>query len=482
MTLRRDNGEMNDAFVVGSGPNGLTAAVVLAEAGLRVTVLEAADQIGGGTRTSELTVPGLLHDHCSAVHPMGVASPVLRELGLDLEWLWPEVDLAHPLDGGTAGVLLKSLGDTASGLGVDGAAWRSLFAPLSEGFDALNDDILRPVLHLPSHPLLLARFGSRALLPASVLARRWTTDEARALFAGVAAHAFRPLTSPFTSAVGLALGAAGHAYGWPVARGGSRAVTDALATRLLALGGTIETESPVRSLAELPAGALTLLDVSPRAAADLAGDRLPPRVARAYRRYRYGPGSFKVDLAVEGGIPWAAEACLRAGTVHLGGSFEQIAAAEQDVVAGQMPDRPFVLVAQQYLADPSRSAGDVHPVWAYAHVPKGWDGDGAEVILRQLERFAPGTRDRVVGMATRSPAGFEAYNANYIGGDIGTGANDPWQLVIRPRLAVNPYSTGIAGVYLCSAATPPGAGVHGMCGANAARSALKYLGHQARSL
>lgn len=470
---------MQDAIVVGAGPNGLAAAVVLAQQGVQVTVLEAAQEIGGGTRTSELTVPGLLHDHCSAVHPMGVGSPLLQSLDLaryGLEWAWPEIDLAHPLDGRRAAVFRRDLEATVAGLGVDGPAWRRLFGTFSRRFDDLGEDLLGPVVHVPKHPVLLAQFGRRALLPANLLARRWTTEEARALFAGVAAHALTPLTAPLSSAVGLALTTAGHRYGWPVARGGSRAITDALAALLAELGGRVETGVQVRSLSELPPTSAVLLDLAPGAVADLAGDRLPPRVARAYRRYRHGPGAFKVDLAVEGGVPWLHEACRAAGTVHVGGSFEEIASAERDINRGRMPERPFVLVAQQYLADPSRSAGDVHPVWAYAHVPAGWDGDATNVLLDQIERFAPGLRERIVGTAVRSPAELASYNANYVGGDVVTGANTPFQVTVRPRFALDPYSTGIPGVFLCSAATPPGAGVHGMCGYRAAQSALRYLG------
>jgi phytoene dehydrogenase-like protein len=469
---------MTSAAVVGSGPNGLAAAVVLARAGLTVTVIEARETIGGGTRTEQLTVPGLLHDVCSAVHPLAVGSPFLRSLDLErhgLQWCWPEVDLAHPLDDGRAAVLLRSIDETVAGLGTDGPAWRQLFERQAQQFDELAADFLRPVAHVPRHPLLLAGFGLRALQPASLVVRRWRDEPARGLFGGVAAHAFRPLTSPTSASVGLALVLSAHRFGWPVPRGGSRAISDALAADLRQHGGTIETGRTVTSLSELAAD-LVLLDLAPRGVLQLAGDRLPARIRRAYRRYRYGPAAFKVDLAVEGGVPWTNEACRRAGTVHMGGTFEQTADAEAQVCAGRMPQRPFVLVGQQYLADPSRSVGDVHPIWSYAHVPHGYDGDATEAIVAQFERFAPGTRERIVAQAVRGPAEYEAYNPNFVGGDISAGANDPVQLLLRPRVAVDPYRTGIPGVFICSAATPPGAGVHGMCGVNAAASALRYLG------
>ena len=469
---------MSTAVVVGSGPNGLAAAVVLAEHGLDVTVLEAADEIGGGTRTSELTVPGVLHDHCSAVHPMGVASPAFRAMRLDehgLEWCWPEVDLAHPVDGGRAGVLRRDLAATADSLGADGPRWRRLFGPITDGFDALNEDVLRSILHVPAHPIRLASFGTRALLPATAVARRWHTEEARGLFAGAAAHAFRPLTSVASASVGMALLGSAHAVGWPVARGGTAAINRALASKITSHGGKITTGVRVSSLAEVGGADVVLLDVSPRAAAEIVGDRLPARIRRAYERYRYGPASFKVDLAVQGGIPWTNESVRAAGTVHIGGRLEEIAAAEADVSRGRMPERPFVLLAQQYLADPSRSAGDIHPIWAYAHVPHGYDGDATEAVLAQIERFAPGTRDRIVAMATRSPAEFAAYNPNFVGGDIACGENDLRQILLRPRIAIDPYRTGVPGVYLCSAATPPGAGIHGMSGWNAAHAALRRL-------
>jgi phytoene dehydrogenase-like protein len=467
-----------DAVVVGAGPNGLAAGVTLAGAGASVLVLEGAEQIGGGARSRELTVPGLVHDVCSAIHPLGATSPYLATLPLDehgLEWRFPEVDLAHPLDGGRAGVMVRDLDATVAGLGADGPTWRRLFGPLVERFDHVAAEILQPIVHLPRHPVDLARFGLRALPPATLLARLLRTDEARGLLAGAAAHGFHPLSRPLTSAAGVALIAAGHRAGWPVAAGGSQAIVDALAGLLTKLGGTVETGVRVTSLDQVPPARVTLFDTSPRALAGIAGDRLPGRVRRAYARYRYGPAAFKVDLAVEGGVPWTAEACRRAGTVHVGGTVDEVARAELDVHRGRMPERPFVLVGQQYLCDPGRSSGDVHPVWAYTHVPEGSASDATEAVLDQIERFAPGLRDRIVGRHVISPAAFEEYNPNYVGGDIATGATDPWQMLARPRLAADPYATGIPGVYLCSAATPPGAGVHGMCGHHAARRALRHL-------
>ena len=470
---------MSEAIVVGSGPNGLACAVELARNGVGVTVLEAEDRIGGGTRTSELTVPGLLHDDCSATHPMAVGSPFLRSLDLErhgLEWLWPEVDLAHPLDDGSVGVMVRSIEQTADGLGEDGKAWRRVFGSASAHFGELLEDIMKPVLHVPRHPARLVRFGLAAAAPATLLAHSWRTPQARALFGGVAAHAFSPMNRPMSSSVGCALINACHAFGWPVAKGGSQSISDALASVLRAHGGTIETGRRISDLAELSGADAVVFDLTPGAVAQIAGERLPARVARAYRRYRHGPGAFKLDLAVEGGVPWTNEACGRAGTVHVIGGFEEIVRAERAINRGSMPERPYVLVGQQYLADPQRSEGDLHPLWAYAHVPSGFAGDASEAILGQIERFAPGFRERIVATHVRGPAELAAYDANYVGGDIITGANTPLQLLFRPRVALDPYSAGTPGLYICSAATPPGAGAHGIGGYNAARSVLRDLG------
>lgn len=468
---------MSTAIVVGGGPNGLAAAARLARAGLDVTVLEASETVGGGARSSEYLAPGLLHDHCSAAHPMALASPFFKEVDLPgLEWCAPEIDCAHPLDDGSAGAFAKSFDTTDELLGVDGRRWRQMFSSTAHRFDELFADISQPVVRVPRHPITLANFGVRVLPPATVLARAWKSDQARALWGGVAAHAFWRLDKPLTSAVGVTLTAAAHAHGWVVAKGGTQRIVDALVADIVAHGGTIETGTRVSSVADLPAHDVLMLDVVPMTALEILGDRLPGRVARAYRSFAHGPGAFKVDFAVEGGIPWTAEVARRAGTVHVGGSFEEIVANERAVVDGAMPSAPFVLVGQQYLADPSRSAGDVHPVWAYAHVPHGYTGDATDAIVAQIERFAPGFTERVVGTAVRSTTEMSRYNENFVGGDIIGGAGSPLQTVFRPRVSVNPYATGVPGVYLCSSSTPPGAGAHGMCGANAADRALARLG------
>ncbi|HET7054349.1 MAG TPA: NAD(P)/FAD-dependent oxidoreductase [Solirubrobacterales bacterium] len=469
---------MSEAIVVGSGPNGLAAAATLAARGVGVTVIEAASRIGGGARTSELTLPGLLHDDCSASHPFSPGSRALAPLGLErhgLEWAWAEIDLAHPFDDGSAATMQRSIEATAAGLGRAGAAWKRLFGSSSTHFDALSEDIMRPVARLPRHPLALARFAPSAAAPVSLLARALPTERARALFGGTAAHSFSPFSRPFSAAAGMALTCACHSNGWPVARGGSGAIAAALAVSLREHGGRIETGRPLRSLAELPAVDAVIFDLAPAAVAEIAADRLPSRTVRAYRRYRHGPAAFKVDLAVAGGVPWAAEAAGRAGTVHAIGSYEETVVSEREINRGRMPERPFVLVGQQYLADPSRSRGDVHPLWAYAHVPHGYTGDATEALLDQIERFAPGLRERILARHVRSPAELASYNPNYVGGDIVTGANTPLQSVFRPRIALDPYSTGAPGLFICSAATPPSAGAHGMNGFNAAQSVLRHL-------
>lgn len=469
---------MTSAVVVGSGPNGLSAAAHLARSGVEVTVLEAAPTIGGGARSGELMTAGLIHDHCSAVHQVAAASPALRGLDLGrhgLEWLGAPVDCAHPLDDGSAGVLYTSIDRTVDALGVDGRRWRRMFEPLLADFAALFDEVTRPVQHVPRHPLLLARFGARAALPGSVATRLWSRPDTQALFAGVAAHAYHPLDRPLTSAVAMMLFAAGHEHSWVVAKGGTQSIVDAMAADLTDHGGMIETGVRVRSAAELSGFDIVMLDVAPSSAADILGDQLPTRVARAYRRFRHGPGAFKIDFAVDGGVPWTAEAAAESGTVHLGGTAAEVIANEAAVHRGEMPERPFVLVGQQYVADSSRSAGSVHPLWAYAHVPAGYSGDATEAITAQIERFAPGFRDRIVGMAVRSTTELSVYNPNFIGGDIIGGASTPTQLLFRPRVAADPYATGIPGVYLCSASTPPGAGAHGLGGYHAARRALARL-------
>ena len=469
---------MSSAIVVGSGPNGLAAAARLARAGLAVTVLEANETIGGGTRSSEMILPGLVHDHCAGFHPLVVASPFLSGLDLasrGLTWRPPVVDCAHPLDDGTAGVLHRSIDLTADGLGPDGRRWRRLFEPIGAHFDDLLADAMQPILRVPRHPLVMARFGAAAMLPATVTARLWKNEQAKALWSGVTAHAFHPLDRPFTSAVGLMLVAAAHAQGWPVAQGGSQAIAEALAADIRQHGGVIETGRRVTSVGELPPSDVLMLDVIPSIAVDILGDRLPERVARAYRRFRHGPGAFKVDFAVEEGVPWTAPAARQAGTVHLGGGHHEVVANEAAIHRGVMPERPFVLVGQQYLADPGRSVGNVHPLWTYAHVPHCYTGDATAAIVAQIERFAPGFRERIVGTAVRTTSEMSVYNANYVGGDIAGGGCSPKQLLFRPRVSRNPYFTGIPGTYLCSASTPPGAGAHGMCGANAAARALAEL-------
>ncbi|KGN32378.1 dehydrogenase [Knoellia sinensis KCTC 19936] len=467
---------MANALVIGSGPNGLAAALALARAGVSVTVLEAQDDIGGGTRTVQPFGDGILVDHCAAIHPMALQSPALA--GLDaygLTWAWPELDAAHPLDTGPAGLLHRSVESTAVGLGADASRWRMLFGGPSRTYDKLAADVLGPVVHLPRHPLLLGRFGAPTLVPAAILAKLFSTEQARALFLGTMAHAMRPLTEILSSAIGLGILTAGHHDGWPVAVGGTQAITTAMAKALADLGGKIETGVNVTSLRQLPRADVVLLNLAPRAALALYGDEMPTATRRAYERHRHGPAAFKVDFAVEGGVPWKDAEVGRAGTVHLSGGAAEIVANEKAVARGRLPERPFVLLGQQYLADPSRSRGNVHPIYSYAHVPAGYDGDATEAVITQIERFAPGFRERILDLHVTSPGQFTAANANYINGDILTGSKTPAALVFGPRPGRNPYRTGVPGVYLCSAAAPPGPGAHGMVGFRAAQLALRDL-------
>lgn len=471
-----------DAVVVGSGPNGLAAAVELARAGLGVRVYEAADAIGGGTRTEELTRPGFLHDVCSAVHPMAAASPFFASLPLEehgLEWVHPPTPLAHPLGDGRAAVLERSPDATEEGLAENGetpdgnAGWQALVEPFVEPWDDLATHLLGPPLRLPRRPLLLARFGLRAVRSAEGLLRgRLRGGAARALFAGLAAHSVLPLERRASAAVGLVLGLAGHGAGWPVARGGSGRIAAALASLLRSHGGTIRTGTRIRHLDELPSARAVLLDLTPAQVLQVAGPKLPRRYRRALSGYRYGPGVFKVDWALDGPIPWRAPACRRAGTVHVGGGWREIVRSEAAPWNGRVADRPFVLLAQPSLFDDERAPAGRHTAWAYCHVPHGWYGDATDRIEDRIEAFAPGFRNRVLARSTLAPADLEARNPNLVGGDIGGGAQDLRQIVARPTLALRPYRTPVEGLYLCSSSTPPGGGVHGMCGFHAARTAL----------
>jgi phytoene dehydrogenase-like protein len=439
-------------------------------------VVEAADRPGGGTRSAELTLPGVVHDVCSAVHPLGIGSPALRALPLaehGLEWVQPEVPLAHVLDGGRVALLHRSVDETADALGADGQPYRALFGPaVRAGFD-LTDGLLSPMTLPPRHPIALARYGWTGIRPATWVVRRFSSDEGRGLFAGLAGHSIMALSQPSTAGYGVMLGVLGHLVGWPVPRGGSQAIAGALVSLLRARGGAVECGRPVRSLDDLPPARAVLLDITPRQVIEVAGGRLPPRYLRRLGRYRYGPGVFKLDLALDGPVPWANPAVARSATVHLGGRFEEIAAAEGDVQRGRHPDRPFVLLAQPTLFDPTRAPAGTHTVWAYCHVPNGSTVDMTERIEAQIERFAPGFRERIVGRHVMGPAAMEAHDANYIGGDINGGAADLRQFVARPTLGLHPWATPAEGIYLCSSSTPPGGGVHGMCGWHAAQEVLR---------
>jgi phytoene dehydrogenase-like protein len=468
-----------DAVVVGSGPNGLAAAITLARGGCSVLVCEANTTIGGGARSAELTLSGFVHDVCSAVHPLAAGSPFFKTLPLErfgLEWIQPDIPLAHPLDDGTAACLYRDVDFTAEQLPGDSRAYRRLMKPLACNWEKLANEFLQPMLHLPRHPLALARFGIPALWPASSLAKiLFKHDPARALFGGIAAHSFLPLEAIASSAFGLVLGMAGHAVGWPIPRGGSQAIANALANCLRELGGTIETNRRVENLSDLPKSRVILLDVSVWQFLRTADQRMPAAYRRRLESFRHGPGIFKIDYALSEPIPWKAEACRRSGTVHLGGTMDEIAASERDVARGTIPERPFTLVAQQSLFDETRAPRGRHTLWAYCHVPFDCKIDMSDRIESQIERFAPGFRDCVLARHKMSSADLEKSNANLAGGDINGGAANLLQLIARPIFSPTPYRTPLRGVYLCSASTPPAGGVHGMCGYHAARLALREI-------
>lgn len=469
-----------DAIVIGSGPNGLAAAITLARAGRSVIVYEAQDTIGGGSRSKELTLPGFVHDVCSAIHPLGIASPFMRSVPLELyglTWVHPPAQVAHPFDDGSAAVLYKSIGETIATLGNDASAYQHHIAPLVAHWDTIAETFLGPLrpVTMMRHPSALASFGLAAICSARNLAEAWFEGRhARALFAGLSAHSMLPLEQPPSAAFGLMLGLSGHVGGWPFPRGGSQYIVNALAGYLRSLGGEIITEMEVTSLEMLPSAQTYLFDVTPRQLLRIAGNHLPTKYQHQLQRYRYGPAAFKLDYALDGPIPWKAQECTQAGTVHLGGTFSEIAESEWAVSHGQNPDKPYVLVAQQSLFDPTRAPTGKQTAWAYCHVPNDSDFDMTERIETQIERFAPGFRDRILARHVLSPRDLEQYNANYIGGDINGGAQDFRQLFTRPTMRISPYTTPNRRIYLCSSSTPPGGGVHGMCGYYAARAAIAH--------
>ncbi|AKD55944.1 phytoene desaturase family protein [Spirosoma radiotolerans] len=464
-----------DAVVVGSGPNGLSAAITLQRAGLSVVVLEAKETIGGGLRSAELTQPGFVHDICSAIHPLAAGSPFFRTLPLadhGLEFVDPPIAAAHPFDDGTAAALRRSLVETAQSLSVDEQAYRNLLAPIVQDWPTMAPDILGP-LRFPKHPINMASFGLDALLPITQLVKRFKTKEARGLFGGMAAHAIQPLSNLTTSAIALVLMTAGHLYDWPIPKGGSQTIANALASYFRSLGGKIETGQRVQSLKDIPSTRVVLFDVTPRQLLGIAGERFSALYRTQLEHYRYGMGVFKIDWALDGPIPFTAPECQQAGTIHIGGTFEEIADAEQATSSGKHPDKPYILLAQQSLFDPSRSPTGKHTAWAYCHVPNGSTVDRTQIIEQQVERFAPGFRDRILDRHTMNTAQMETYNANYIGGDINGGIIDIGQLYTRPVVSLSPYKTSAPGMFICSSSTPPGGGVHGMCGYHAARVALR---------
>ena len=463
-----------DAVVVGSGPNGLSAAITLQHAGLSVLILEAKNTLGGGMRSAELTQPGFIHDICSAIHPLAVGSPFFRSLPLDqhgLTFINPPLAAAHPFDDGTAAALHQSVNETAQSLGTDAQAYQSLMEPIVQHWPTMAADILGP-LHIPKHPLDMAAFGLDAVPPVTHLAKRFTTKETRGLLAGMAAHSIQPLTNLTTSAIALVLLTAGHLHNWPIPKGGSQTIANALTAYFRSLGGTIETSHPVESLRDIPPAKAILFDITPKQLLHIAGSRFSTLYRKQLERYRYGMGVFKIDWALDGPIPFTAPECQRAGTIHLGGTLEEITAAEQATSSGKHPERPFVLLAQQSLFDASRAPAGKHTAWAYCHVPNGSTVDCTDAIEKQVERFAPGFRDLILARHTMNTRQMEAYNSNYIGGDINGGIIDIRQLFTRPVISLSPYKTSDPDLFICSSSTPPGGGVHGMCGYHAARTAL----------
>lgn len=476
---RRATGDATefDAVVVGSGPNGLAAAVLLRQKGLSVLLLEAKTTVGGGLRSAELTLPGFVHDICSAVHPLAVSSPFLQTLPLSrfgLDFIYPPVAAAHPLDGGGSALLAGTVDDVAATLGTDGEAYSKLMAPIMRNWRELLPDLLAP-LHVPGYPLKLARFGWKGLPSATRLARRFRTVEGRALIAGMAAHGMQPLSNYATAAIALLFLASGHDRGWPIPRGGSIAISDALAAYFLSMGGRIETGTAVTSLAQLPSSKCVLLDLTPRQLLQLGGTRWSPLYRQQLRKFRYGMGVFKIDWALAGPIPFLSAGCRAAGTVHIGGTFEEIAASEEATMEGILAERPFVLLAQPTVHDASRAPTGRHVAWAYCHVPNGSRANMTDRIERQVERMAPGFRDLILARHVYNTEQLEEYNPNYVGGDINGGVMDIRQFWTRPALKWSPYRTSEKGVYICSSSTPPGGGVHGMCGYHAARRALRDL-------
>ena len=476
--MKLNNSEY-DAVVVGSGPNGLSAAIVLQHAGLSVLILEAKETIGGGLRSAELTLPGFIHDICSAIHPLAVGSPFFNKLPLSLfglEYAYPEVAAAHPFDDGTAVVLNGSVSQTASGLAEDGPAYLELLAPLVKSWPGIAPDVLGPI-HFPKHPLDMAAFGINAIRSASSLAGKFKTKEARGLWAGMAAHSMQPLSNLATSAFGLVLLATGHLKGWPAPVGGSIKIANALASYFLSLGGKIQTGVHVRSMSDIPSATAIMFDLTPKQILEIAGERFSPLYKWQLKRYRYGMGVFKIDWALNGPVPFTSQAARLAGTVHLGNTLEDIAQSELLTSRGQHPDKPFVLLAQQSLFDPTRAPQGKQTAWAYCHVPNGSTVDMTEAIENQVERFAPGFKDLILAKHTMNTRKMEAYNPNYIGGDINGGIIDLAQLFTRPVFRPSPYRTSTKGIYICSSSTPPGGGVHGMCGYHAAKQALKDIFH-----